>query len=186
MRALLTAALLLPLAACGSAERPDADAVAEAAEGEARDAIDRMDLDLGDLSLARDVRGEPVERIVTRDGGIELGLTDSVLYVRLSEATRKQVAEEMEAEMGDRDGLGGRIARAVTDAVQSGMDTAAQVPLSDVRDIRVEGGTLVIEMADGEPSPFDGSQTDGRPTLEQFDPADAERIARAFDAATGG
>lgn len=185
MRALLLTALAA-LAACAPdpadvapAEPSPSDELARAAEDAVRGA-GAVDIDVDGVAIASRLAGRPVQAITTRDGAVELGLTDSVLYSRLSKETQAEVARTMEEEARDQEGLGGRIARAVTDAVAEGVGTAVQVPLADVRDVRAEGGRLVVEMADGEPSPFERSRSDGRPLLEQFAPADAARLAEAF------
>ena len=176
-----TSALLLALAlsACVSdADRqPDADAVAAEAE---REAADATALGTGDLAFGADLDGETVETITTREGDVEMGLTETVLFVRLSAQARKEVSEEIAAETEAAEGLGGRIARMAAGAVERGLATAVQVPVADVRSVRVENGALVIEMEGGEASPFRNSESDGRPLLEQFAPADAERLAEAF------
>ena len=191
MRPLLFAALVA-LAACAPDPAdlapgdgtPDDD-LAQAAEDAAREAA-TVDIDVDGLAISSRLAGRPVRAITTRDGAVELGLTDSVLYSRLSKDTQAKIAADMEAEAEDREGLGGRIARAVTRAVAEGVGTAVQVPLADVRDVRVEGDRLVIEMADGEPSPFERSQADGEPMLEQFSPADAASLAEAFGRVQAG
>ena len=191
MRPLLFAALVA-LAACAPDPAdlapgdgtPDDD-LAQAAEDAAREAA-TVDIDVDGLAISSRLAGRPVRAITTRDGAVELGLTDSVLYSRLSKDTQAKIAADMEAEAEDREGLGGRIARAVTRAVAEGVGTAVQVPLADVRDVRVEGDRLVIEMADGEPSPFERSQSDGEPMLEQFSPADAASLAEAFGRVQAG
>lgn len=184
MRALL-AVPVLALAACGSPDPDDVtpDGVAAEAVREARESAGAR---LGDADLSADVPGKPVEVVTTRDGAIELGLTDQVLYSRLSERVRSEAAAEMEAETEGQSGLGGEIARAVTGAVAEGLETAVTVPVDRVRDVRVEGGQLVIEMESGEPSPFENAETDGEPMLAQFAPDDARRLAEAFDRIKGG
>lgn len=186
MRPALLLLAALAVAACGS---PDPDEVAPEdvaaeAEREAREGV-RLDLDTEGLSLSADVPGTLLEAVTTRDGALELGVTDSVLFSRLSAETRDEIEDEMEAETADETGLGGTIARAVTGAVAEGLATAVSVPLDRVRDVRYEAGRVVIEMADGEPSPFDTARSDDEPMLEQFDADAGQRLAEAFDKATG-
>ena len=175
--------LALAVAACGPPDpddvAPDAqsDGVAAEAVRSARDAISERSTD---LDLTSDVPGAPVQTITTRDGHLDFGLTDEALWARLSEATRAEAAESMASETEGEQGLGGAIARAVTGAVAEGLATAVAVPLAEVRDVRVENGRLVVEMADGDPSPFDGMETDGEPMLARFDADDAQRLADAF------
>ena len=181
MRRLLLAPLLA-LVACGP---PDPDEVApdtrdEIAAEAVRSARAAISDGADDLDLTTDLPGEPVQTVTTQGGGLDFGLTDEVLWARLSEATRAEAAASMEDETKGQEGLGGAIARAVTGAVAEGLATAVTVPLSEVRDVRVEDGRLVVEMADGDPSPFDGMKTDDEPMLARIAPADARRLADAF------
>ena len=189
MRTLLLAALAL--SACGSPDPDDVtpDPAADAAEvagAATREAERDTDgLDLGDVSMTGDVPGTPVESVTTRDGQMELGVTDQVVFARLSESLRAEIETEMADETEGQGGLGGSIARAVTGAVAQGLAAAVTVPLGDVRDVRYQGGRVVIEMADGDPSPFDRAKTDDRPMLDQFDAEAGRRLAEAFDKAAG-
>ncbi|PAP76261.1 hypothetical protein [Rubrivirga marina] len=179
LTALLSVAGLSALAACGS---PDPDEnVAEEVERETSD----LHFDLDDVDLSSRLPGTPIDAVSTRDGEIELGVTDSVLYTRLSPELRARIQSEMADETGDESGLGRTIAQAVTGAVAQGLAMAVSVPLDEVRDVRYEDGRLVIEMEDGGESPFDGSRNDDEPMLEQFDREAGERLAEAFDKARG-
>ncbi len=186
MRILLS---LLAIAACApdpADVAPDTAGATEQAAEEASREAGAIDVDVDDMAVSSRLVGRPIQSILTEDGALELGLTDSVLYSRLSDDTRAGIAADMEREAEGQEGLGGQIARAVTGAVAKGLGTAVQVPLGSVRDVRVEGDRLVIEMVDGRPSAFESSRTDGEPLLEQFAPADAARLAEAFDRATAG
>ena len=159
---------------------PDPDAAGAEAVDEATTETRRLEVDGTTMSLA--LEGEPVASALTTDGSMELGVTDRVVYARLSPGAQKETVAEVRRETGDGSGLGAQIGRAVAGALEAGLGVAAQVPLADVAAVRAEGGRLVIEMADGEPSPFESSgTTDDRPFLESFAPADAKRIAEAFD-----
>ena len=179
MLRLATPALVLLLAGC-SADEPSADdGLAGRVEEAVRDA-EPFEVQTDGLAISSEVEGEPAESIVTRDGQMELGLTDRVLYSRLSKDAQAEIRAELEQSTEETDGLGGRIARAVAEAAAQNVGTAAQIPLSDVQDLRVEGGRLVIEMADGERSPFGNVSTGDTPLLEAFSAGDAERLAEAF------
>lgn len=184
-RVLLLPALALTLAACGAPDHDaDHDDGVEAADEAEREAAD-LHFDLDDVALSSRLPGTVVDAVSTRDGEIELGVTDSVLYTRLSPELQARIEAEMADETEDESGLGGAIARAVTGAVSQGLAMAVSVPLDEVRDVRYEDGRVVIEMADGGDSPFAGSRNDDRPMLEQFDREAGERLAEAFDKARG-
>ncbi|WP_412062889.1 hypothetical protein [Rubrivirga sp. IMCC45206] len=188
MRPLLFLAALA-LAACGDAADSDDDSLPRSSGDTAREAVDQARADAGasidGIELSADLPGTPVDEVTTRDGAIAIGITDAVLYSRLTPSLQREIADEMDDEIGDEEGFGADLARTITGAVAEGLRTAVSVPLADVRDVRVDGGRLVIEMADGEPSPFASAKTDGRPLLESVDADAAERLAEAFDKATG-
>lgn len=182
-RSLLLAALAL--AACGSPDHDvDHDDEVEVADEVERETSD-LHVDLDDVALSSRLPGTLVDAVSTRDGEIELGVTDSVLFTRLSPELQARIQSEMADETEDESGLGGAIARAVTGAVSQGLAMAVSVPLDEVRDVRYEDGRVVIEMEDGGESPFDGSRNDDEPMLEQFDREAGERLAGAFDKARG-
>lgn len=186
LRSLLLASLLL--AACGPSDRsddvPGDDAIAAEAEAEAARDTDGIDIDFSGVRASAELTGNLVDAVTTEGGQLELGVTDEVLFTRLSETFRGEIQSEMEEETADETGLGGTIARAVTGAVAEGLGTAISVPLADVRDVRYENGRIVIEMVDGEPSPFEAAKTNDEPMLSQFSPEAGRRLADAFDKAT--
>ena len=186
-RALLLAPALL-LAACGSPDAPDEpspeDETVQSAP-EADSPTGDIDLDLGDLAVTSELPGSLVDVVTTDDGRIELGVTDEVLFSRLSESLRDEIQSEMDDETADETGLGGTIARAVTGAVAEGLAASVSVPLDEVRDLRYENGRIEIDMVDGQPSPFENATSDDEPMLSQFSADAGRRLADAFDKATG-
>ena len=160
-------------------------ALADDADRAARDA-GPLDLEMDGLSISSELDGDLAESATTQDGAMEVGITSRVVYSRLSKESQERVAQEMRQSAEEQEGWGGRLARRITDVVAEGIGTAVQVPLADVRDVRAEGGRLVIEMADGEPSPFERAETDGRSVLDGVSGPDAERLAEAFRQVQGG
>lgn len=123
--------------------------------------------------------------ITTRDGDVDLGLTDEVLYFRLNPKKVDEIKTEIDAEVeGTEDGLGRSIAEAVTGVVTDALRHAVQVPIEDVEAVRYEGGRLEFEFSG------DGSmptiERDGERVEEAFAPEDAERFVEAFEAVKGG
>ena len=188
MRALLLAPSLL-LIACGPSApdegTPEAERLAQEAESAASRSVERVRQSISDRSedmdVATEVPGDEVETITTRGGKLDLGLTDEVLFSRLSAQARKEAQEEMDRATEEMDGVGGAFARIATEAVAEGLDSAVTVPLDRIESLRYEGDRLVIEMVSGEPSPFDTANNDGEPMLSLFEPADARRLVEAFD-----
>ena len=137
---------------------------------------DKVASDDGDLD------GTPVTRIVSEDGSIELGLTDAVLYGRLTERAADEVHDEL-ARAEDEGGIGGFVAGAVSDAVSGAITTPIQFPLDDIEDVRYEDGRLQIVFADRS-SDLD-LDVDGKDLDRQFSPDDARDFADAFHELTG-
>ena len=117
--------------------------------------------------------------VTSTDGAVELGLTDRVVFFRLSDAKRAEieggVADETD---GERGGLGGFITETVTDAVGGMLGRAVQLPVEDVRVVHDGEGRLDIESAEGGAVGSFGSGDDGAPL---FGPADAERFVETFE-----
>lgn len=190
MRPLLLLLALTALTACRSSDTEDEAADAEAVVEDTRRDVERelsdIDIDIDDVNLSSRPAGTRIQAVTTRNGELELGVTDSVLYSRLSPELQLRIESEMEDETADETGLGGAIARAVTGAVSKGLQMAVSVPLDQVRDVRYEDGRVVIEMEDGDASPFETSKTDDEPMLEQFDAEAGRQLADAFAKAKRG
>ncbi|MEM1057319.1 MAG: hypothetical protein AAGI52_17515 [Bacteroidota bacterium] len=164
-RLLIVFLALAPLAACSSDESPD-DPTGTNTEA-------------GAEGFGGPLEGDVLEVATSSGDEIEVGVTDAVLYLRLSDATRKEAAEEMDREVPE-DGLGGTIGRAVTSFVNEALQTTVQLPLEDVEALRYENGRLVIEAKDNTTTVRIGDdQADGIP----FDEADAQRLIDAFESA---
>ncbi|MEO0557885.1 MAG: hypothetical protein AAF170_06855 [Bacteroidota bacterium] len=167
MRVLLFVGLPLLLAAC----TPDTPAVEE------QEASQQTE-----VTFTSEIAGTEVTAIQTVGGEVQMGLTDEVLYIGLTDQVAKDVEsglDEAEAEGG----LGGFIAGAVSNAVVGALTTPVQIPLSDVQDVRYEDGRLQIDF-EGDNSTVD-LEVDDEPIDQQFDPDDAQRFADAFHELTG-
>lgn len=180
MRLLLLASLALGACAPDPADvAPDrADGLGGQIQETLRD-IDPLDVETEGLAIRTDVPGDVLDAVQTEDGRLEMGVTDQVLYSRLSKPAQEDIARDLHASQ-DQDGLGGQIARAVTEAVEKSLATAIQVPVDDIRSLRAHDGRLTIQMRDGGRSPFDAAEVDGRRLLDSFSDADARRLADAF------
>lgn len=117
--------------------------------------------------------------ITTRDGDVDMGLTDEVLFVRLTEERRAQIEGELAAEAEANDGLGGFIAETVGGALSGLLANAIQIPVEDVEDVRYEDGRLDVVLRGQDDFPT--VENDGQDVTEAFAPDDAQRFAETFD-----
>ena len=118
--------------------------------------------------------------ITTRDGDADLGLTDEVLYFRLSDKARARVESDMATETDDLDGVAGSIVRSVTGAVADALGFAVQIPVEDITSVRYEDDRLQIETTSDNSFTFGQDDNENAPD-RQFDPDDARRFAAAFE-----
>ena len=133
-------------------------------------------------TLDRQLDGAPVTSIVAEDGSIELGLTDAVLYGRLTDKAADDVRDEL-AKAEDEGGIGGFVAGAVSNAVSGAITTPIQFPLDDVETVKYEDDRLQIIFKD-QSSGLD-IDVDGKDFERQFSPDDARDFADAFHDLTG-
>jgi hypothetical protein len=139
-----------------------------------------------------DDRGEPGEAtgtagderfgIDTRDGNVRLGITDDVVYFRLSDELLAKIDDEIEEDLPDEPGLGRTIATAVTSGISSALRHRMQYDIDDIRDVRYEDGALAFEFEDGRRELPD-LEVDDEPLMEQFSEDDARRFVREFRSA---
>lgn len=167
MRSLLVLPLLL--AACTPDPTPSADPPANApAVGDA-----------SALDAAADPSGDERFVITTRNGDVDLGLTDAVLFFRLSPKTVEAVRDDLDAEVEDAgEGLGGTIARAVTEAVGSALQQPVTIPLADIEDVRYADGQIHLVLAGDRDAP--SLTVDDESVYRQFAADDARRFVQAF------
>lgn len=112
--------------------------------------------------------------IESTDQAVKLGLTDEAVYMRLSDRKLREIDEEL-SEASDGEGIGGRIAAAVTGAVSKGLRTRVSFEHRNIRDMRWEGGELVVELENGEHA-FGDMEVDDDDVTDRF----AEDDVRAF------
>ena len=134
--------LLLALSAC-SGETPEADRSVR--DASAKDASGEAEVGFGD-----EIRGRVLAAEANPDDEFEIGVTDEVMFFRLTEATRAEARKEMDEGTSDG-GLGDAIKDAVGGVVNKALATTVQVPLEQVEDVRYERGRLFVETADDGP-----------------------------------
>lgn len=121
--------------------------------------------------------------ITTRDGMMTLLLVDRSLAIQLSDNALRKVDRDLQRERQDADDdgsvLGDAIRSAVMGAVRSLLDHSAECPFVQIRDVRYEGGRIVVESLDGERL-FDGLDVNDQEAMAAFAPADARAFVREY------
>ncbi|HEU4721997.1 MAG TPA: hypothetical protein VFS59_11590 [Gemmatimonadaceae bacterium] len=124
-------------------------------------------------------------RIVSTNGGIDLALIGDSISSGLSPQALRTVRQETDTSSVAGTGLGAQIERAVKGTVQGAIGKRVGFPISDVREVRYDGETLVFDWV-GEPRKlFENTKIDGKPLLASFAPDDARRFAAAVNARKG-
>lgn len=124
-------------------------------------------------------------RIVSTNGGIDLALIGDSISTGLSPQALRTVRQETDTASVSGTGLGAQIERAVKGTVQGAIGKRVAFPITDVREVRYEGGTLVFDWV-GEPRKLlENTKIDGKPLLASFAPEDARRFAAAVNARKG-
>lgn len=128
--------------------------------------------------------------ITTTDGAMRLALLSDRVSLGLSDSLLASVRHTIDSSSSKKDGgLVGDFARGITSKVSSMLGKRVERPLSEIEDVRYEGGAIVFTFSGGKPFVgFDNIKSgkdNGKPVLQQFAPADAERFVAATRAALG-
>ena len=167
-RLLILALALSPLAACSNNDDRD-------------DTFRDSDSPATTVSAGdEEIRGRTLAVESNTGNEMEIGVTDEVVFLRLTESARAEVEKEMEREMPE-DGFGASIGRAVTGMVSNVLDMTVQIPLEEVDDMRYENGRLVLD-SDVREANFEINDNDAKNGIE-FDEDAAERLIDAFERA---
>lgn len=120
-------------------------------------------------------------RIYNRDSSVDLVLAGNNILAGLSPKTIAKVKDTVNAKTaGETTGLGGSIAQIVKTSVASAIGTHASYPVSEIRDIRYEDNTIVVEWKNGdEHQLFSNTTVQGERVSRTFPQDDAERFIAA-------
>ena len=120
-------------------------------------------------------------RIYNRDSSVDLILKGNSILAGLSPKTIAKVKDAVnEKTSGETTGIGGSIAQIVKSSVASAIGTHASYPLNEIRDIRYEDNTIVLEWKNGdEHELFRDTKVDGEKVSRTFAQEDAERFIAA-------
>ncbi|HEX5436810.1 MAG TPA: hypothetical protein VFW98_06610 [Gemmatimonadaceae bacterium] len=142
--------------------------------------------------------------ITTTDGAVQLVLQSDTIWMGLADSIVRKVRHDLATSTaGDRDtgGLGGTIASFVKSTVGREINDRIQIPLADVEHVSYEDGAIKFRFREGaQPTisvlgkrrtvDFDKpgfhygkDDSDHKPVLESFSPADADAFVKAVRAA---
>jgi hypothetical protein len=122
-------------------------------------------------------------------GELKLGLTDEVVYYRLSDKLLARIDGDIQPDSVPEDGIGGAIAGAVRSGVSKVLRHRMEYRVADLRELRFEDGQFTFVFEDGSTrrpnvSTRDGSGgvrlSDGNEVNPAFAPEDARRLIAAF------
>jgi len=124
-------------------------------------------------------------QIYSRDSSVNLILQGNNVLAGLSPKTIAKIRGELDAsaKTDDTTGLGGSIAQFVKKTVADKIGTHVVYPIAEMRDIRYEGGEIVIVRTNGgETRLFNNVKVNKEPLSQAFPPDDAERFVAAVRA----
>jgi hypothetical protein len=126
-------------------------------------------------------------RIYSADSSIDLILVGNNILTGLSPKMVAQVKGSLDSSAAsDTVGIGGNISKIVKQSVAGAIGTHASFPLSDMRDIRYEDGTIVVDWRNGRHHDlFGNTRKNGRKVSNTFRGDDAERFVDAARARMG-
>ncbi len=124
--------------------------------------------------------------IVTEDGGIDLALVGDTVSSGLSQQTLAKARQETDTAAVKGSGLGSFIEKTVKSSVQGALGTRVTFPLSEVKDARYTNGRIEFDWNGKEPGAFYGAKVNGKPLMESFSPAEAQRFVDAVNARKRG
>jgi hypothetical protein len=127
-------------------------------------------------------------RIYNTDSSVDLILQGDKILGGLSPKMVAEVKSKLDSSAlhDTGNGLGASISQIVKKSVAGAIGTHAVFPLSDVRDIHVDDGQIVIDWVDGGHHELFGStRVNNKKVSKTFNQADAERFVEAVRARKG-
>lgn len=134
-------------------------------------------------TVAPEALGHGDIQIYNSDSTVDLILKGNQVLAGLSPKMVAKIRGEMDKpSTKDTSGLGGMIEQAVKKTVSSAIGTHVVYPVSEIRDIRYEDGSIIIEKPNGgETRLFSNTKVDKNET-KGFPEADAQRFIAAVKA----
>jgi hypothetical protein len=126
-------------------------------------------------------------RIYSADSTVDLVLSGDHILAGLSPKTIAKVKMKLDSSAaGDTGGLGGSIGKLVKQSVAGAIGTHASYPLSEIRDIRLDGDQIVVDWKSGKRGElFGNTKINNEKISSSFRHDDAERFVEAVRARIG-
>ncbi len=122
-------------------------------------------------------------RIFNADSSLDLVLRGDKIYAGLSPKVVAKVQQEMNKDAESDTGLGGSIAAIVKKSVGAAIGTHVVYPVSDVREMHYDNGSIVVTWKDGSSrSLFKDVNVNGERKDHSFSQADVQRFIAAVQA----
>ena len=126
-------------------------------------------------------------RLYNADSSVDIVLQGDKIFAGLSPKTVAKIKNGLdESRSGDTSGFGGMISQIVKSSVAGAIGTHAVFPLSEIQDIRYEGGKIRVTWTDGgDRELFSGTTVNHQKVSDSFNEADAKRFVEAVRARKG-
>jgi hypothetical protein len=126
-------------------------------------------------------------RIYSADSTVDLVLSGDHILAGLSPKTVAKVKMKLDSSAArDTGGLGGSIGKLVKQSVAGAIGTHASYPLSEIRDIRLDGDQIVVDWKSGKRGElFGDAKINNEKFSSSFRHDDAERFVEAVRARIG-
>lgn len=126
-------------------------------------------------------------RLYNADSSVDIVLQGDKIFAGLSPKTVAKIKNGLdESRSGDTSGFGGMISQIVKSSVAGAIGTHAVFPLSEIQDIRYDGGKIHVKWTDGgDRELFNGTSVNHQKVSDSFNDADAKRFVDAVRARKG-
>jgi len=126
-------------------------------------------------------------RLYNADSSVDIVLEGDKIFAGLSPKTVAKIKNGLdESRSGDTSGFGGMISQIVKSSVAGAIGTHAVFPLSEIQDIRYDGGKIRVKWTDGgDRELFNGTSVNHQKLSDSFNEADAKRFVDAVRARKG-
>src|SRR5215831_9207716 len=126
-------------------------------------------------------------RLYNADSSVDVVLVGDKIFAGLSPKTVAKIKGGLEeSRSGDTSGFGGMISQIVKSSVAGAIGTHAVFPLSEIQDIRYDGGKIRVKWTDGgDRELFNGTSVNHQKLSDSFNEADAKRFVDAVRARKG-